>query len=166
MLSWHFVYIPVGSYLPDLWEQLPWWKIYDTGCYASQTLSTNFFKSPSKYGVTIHWLANCRESNSNCFKQNRVYSLSYLFMYLERQDGIPDGSVVKESACMRETWVQSLGGEDSLEKKIVTHSSIHEQRILAVHGVARVDHDLETNSPPESQEKKKRYCYQLLEHLK
>ena len=39
-------------------------------------------------------------------------------MYLERQDGIPGGSVVKESACMRETWVQSLGGEDSLEKKM------------------------------------------------
>ena len=31
---------------------------------------------------------------------------------------------VKRLATMRETWVQSLGGEDALEKEMATHSSI------------------------------------------
>ena len=32
--------------------------------------------------------------------------------------------MVKYLLTMRETWVQSLGGEDPLEKEMVTHSSI------------------------------------------
>ena len=31
---------------------------------------------------------------------------------------------VKHLSTMRETWVRSLGGEDSLEKEMATHSSI------------------------------------------
>ena len=31
---------------------------------------------------------------------------------------------VKNQPVMRETWIQSLGQEDPLEKKIATHSSI------------------------------------------
>ena len=31
---------------------------------------------------------------------------------------------VKHLPAMRETWVQFLGGEDSLEKEMATHSSI------------------------------------------
>ena len=31
---------------------------------------------------------------------------------------------VKRLPIMRETWVESLGGEDLLEKKMATHSSI------------------------------------------
>ena len=31
---------------------------------------------------------------------------------------------VKNSPAMQETWVQSLGREDALEKEIATHSSI------------------------------------------
>ena len=36
----------------------------------------------------------------------------------------PGGSGVKNLPTMRERWVQSLGGEDSLEKEMVTQSSI------------------------------------------
>ena len=36
----------------------------------------------------------------------------------------PGGSDSKESACNAETWVQSLGWENPLEKKMATHSSI------------------------------------------
>ena len=47
--------------------------------------------------------------------------------WLNRTDfviwGIPDGSLVKNPA-MQETWVQSLGWEDSLEKETATHSNI------------------------------------------
>ena len=51
---------------------------------------------------------------------------------------------------MQETWVQSLGQEDPLEKGMATHSSILAWRIpmdrgawqATVHGVTRVEHDL------------------------
>jgi len=36
----------------------------------------------------------------------------------------PGGSEGKESPAIRETWVQSLGWEDPLEKHMATHSSI------------------------------------------
>jgi len=38
--------------------------------------------------------------------------------------GFPGGSVGKESPAMQETWVQSLGWEDPLEKERATYSSI------------------------------------------
>ena len=36
----------------------------------------------------------------------------------------PCGSVVKNLAAMQETWVQSLGWEDTLKEGMATHSSI------------------------------------------
>ena len=36
----------------------------------------------------------------------------------------PGGSALKNSLAMQETWVQSLGQEDPLEKEIGAHSSI------------------------------------------
>ena len=36
----------------------------------------------------------------------------------------PGGSVIKKPAAKWETQIQSLGGEDSLEKQMATHSSI------------------------------------------
>ena len=49
--------------------------------------------------------------------------------------GFPDGSAVKNLPAVQETWVQSLGQEDLLEKELATHSSIlpgksHGQRNL------------------------------------
>ena len=38
--------------------------------------------------------------------------------------GFPGGSAGKESPAMRETWVQSLGWEDPLEKGTANHSGI------------------------------------------
>ena len=46
--------------------------------------------------------------------------------------GLPrwlSGSVVKNLPAKQETWVQSLGWEDPLEKKKTTHSSILAWRI-------------------------------------
>ena len=62
--------------------------------------------------------------------------------------GFPDDSDNKESA-LRETWVQSLGLEDPLEKGMATHSSILAWRIplteetggLQSMGLQRVGHD-------------------------
>ena len=50
--------------------------------------------------------------------------------------------MVKNLLAMWEIWVQSLGGEDPLEKETITHSSIFAWRIpwteeLGVHGVAK-----------------------------
>ena len=42
---------------------------------------------------------------------------------------VPGGSAGKESACNADTWVQSLGWEDPLEKWKATHSSILAWRI-------------------------------------
>ena len=48
--------------------------------------------------------------------------------------------LVKNPPAMQETWVQSLGWEDSLEKGKATHSSILAWRIpWTVHGVAELD---------------------------
>ena len=61
---------------------------------------------------------------------------------------------VKILPAMQETWVQSLGPEDSLEKGIATHSSIFAWRILWTEepdglqsmGSQRVGRDLATNT--------------------
>ena len=37
--------------------------------------------------------------------------------------GFPGGSDSKESAAMRETWVRSLGREDTLDKGMAIHSN-------------------------------------------
>ena len=60
---------------------------------------------------------------------------------------------------MQETWVQSLGWEDLLEKEMATHSSILAWDMdrgawqATVHGVTRVGHDLVTKPPPHSRVK-------------
>ena len=64
-------------------------------------------------------------------------------------EGFPSGSAGKKSACNRETWIRSLGWEDSLEKGMATHSSILAWRIprteepgrLQFMGSQRVRHD-------------------------
>ena len=38
--------------------------------------------------------------------------------------GFPGGSALKNPLAMQETWVQSLGREDSLEASMATHSSV------------------------------------------
>ena len=55
------------------------------------------------------------------------YLVSVIWLY--PQLGFPGGSAGKESACNEETWVQSLGWEDPLEKGKTTHSSVLVWRI-------------------------------------
>ena len=57
--------------------------------------------------------------------------------------------MVKRLSTMQETWVQSLGWEDLLEKEMATHSSILAWKIpwteepgrLQSMGLQRVEHD-------------------------
>ena len=64
--------------------------------------------------------------------------------------------MVKNLPAKLETWVQSLGQEDPLEKEMATHSSIlawiipwaEEPGGLQSRGSPRVRHDLVTKPPP------------------
>ena len=38
--------------------------------------------------------------------------------------GFPGGSVLKNLPAMQETWVQSMGHKNPLEKEMATHSSV------------------------------------------
>ena len=68
--------------------------------------------------------------------------------------GFPGGSVVKSLPAVQEMWVQSLSGEDFLEKETAVHSSILAWEIQwteepggLVCGATRVGHDLATELP-------------------
>ena len=66
-----------------------------------------------------------------------------------REEGFPGGSVVNNLPAMLETQVQSLGGEDPLEKGMATHSSVPAWRIrwteepgkATFHQFTKVGHD-------------------------
>ena len=63
--------------------------------------------------------------------------------------GLSGGSAVKNLPEMQETWVRSLGQEDTLEKEMAIHSSILARKIprteepdgLQSMGSQRVGHD-------------------------
>ena len=69
-------------------------------------------------------------------KQNKV---SYELLCTVMLKGFPVAQLVKNLPVMQETWVQSLGWEDPLEKEKATHSSILAWRIpwTIVHGVTK-----------------------------
>ena len=58
-----------------------------------------------------------------------TYYTQSINIILEGAKSFPGGSNGKESTCMQETWVQSLGWEDALEEGTETHSSIFAWRI-------------------------------------
>ena len=82
------------------------------------------------------------------------YNLRLFFFFLIVMVGIGflGGSVVKNLFAMHETWVQSLGWEDPLEKEMATHSSAVALEIpwtaepggLHPCGCQRAGHHLET----------------------
>ena len=69
--------------------------------------------------------------------------------------GFPCSSVSKSLTAMQETWVQSLGLEDPLEKEMATHSSILALRIpmdrgawwATAHGVTKESDATERLNP-------------------
>ena len=46
------------------------------------------------------------------------------------EGGIPSDSVVRNPSAVQETWVQSLGREDPLEKELAAHSSVLAWEVL------------------------------------
>ena len=77
---------------------------------------------------------------------------AYIFLFPQQND-IYLAQTVKHLPTMRETWVQSLGQEDFLEKEMATHSSILAWKIpwteepggLQSLGLQRVGHDWATS---------------------
>ena len=76
------------------------------------------------------------------------------------REGFPGGSVIKKALPIQETWVQSLGWEDPLEKEMATHSSVLAWEIPWTEGpdgpwsmgLQCVRHDLVTKPPPVTRE--------------
>ena len=97
---------------------------------------------------STQWLETERvgKQSMSLLLQNKISSL-YLFM------ASLVAWMVKHLPTMQETWVWSLGQEDTLEKEMATHSSIHAWKIswteepggLQSMGSQRVRHDWATS---------------------
>ena len=78
----------------------------------------------------MNFLANLRKN----LKKNRKDCLLVFSRFLQNvmcsRDGFPGGSDSKESACKKETQVQSLGRGDPLEKGMASHSSMCSRTVL------------------------------------
>ena len=74
----------------------------------------------------------CRLCYALCYVMRSCYSRTHLGLekrHIWGKESFPGGSGVKNCLPMQETWVQSLGQEDPLEKEMATHSSILAWRI-------------------------------------
>jgi len=69
---------------------------------------------------SILWEGPGRQAHAGAAQSGKEGAPSFSF---------PGGSDGKESACNQDTWVQSLGQEDPLEKAMAAHSSILAWRI-------------------------------------
>ena len=84
----------------------------------------------------------------NLFKKFLIRDTDFLNISMP-EDASLVAQMVKSLSAMQETWVQSLGREDPLEKEMATHSSILAWRIpwmeklggLQSTGLQRVGHD-------------------------
>ena len=78
------------------------------------TKLVDVFQDNKNYGVILLYWTNIYELTCNFI----VFRASLV------------AQMVKHLPAMGETWIQSLGGEDPLEKEMVTYSSIRAWRIL------------------------------------
>ena len=71
-------------------------------------------------------------------------TLAVIYLFEEDHGASQVAQLVKNPPAMRETWIQSLDGEDPLEKETATRSSILAWRIpwtVKSMGSQRVEHD-------------------------
>ena len=108
-------------------------------------LQADFLPQSHQGSHTIH-------SIDQIFLHRKTVIVEGMFKTLFKS--FPGGSVVKNQPAMQETWVWSLGQEDTLEKEMATHSSILTWKIpwteepggLQSMGLQRVWHDWPTNT--------------------
>ena len=88
-------------------------------------------------------------------RKSRASNYKEEFNEVTHTVGFPGGSVEKNLLAMQETWVRSLGWEDSLEEEMATHSNIlaweipwtEEPGRLQSMGSQRVGHEWMTKPP-------------------
>ena len=74
-----------------------------------------------------------------CVKCPHVYLYLFVLTPVHSKTSLV-AQTVKRLPTVRETWIQSLGWEDLLEKEVATHSStLAMDRGATVHGVSRQD---------------------------
>ena len=84
------------------------------------------------------WSQQSKDSNPEVFDYKAlVVNCSLEFAFNNDKDN--GGSGNKETACNVETWIQSLGQEDSLEKEMATRFSILAWRILCKEEPGRLE---------------------------
>ena len=122
-------------------DLLPLPRISKAGLLATET----WIMTPR--WVPCHWLSTrC----ASCSVYLPLFSPHYC---LSHQASL-EAQMLKNLPAMQETWVGSLGGEDTLEKGMVTHSSILAKRIpwpgepgrLQPMGSQRIGNDWATNT--------------------
>ena len=116
----------------------------------------SFHNSKLMHEMKQGWFLNIFNQNlkqkwavltSHCFWFSNSADLTFLF----ERVGLLWAQLIKNPPAMHETWVQSLGWEDTLEKKMVTHSSTlaweipwREEPGYGTWACKRVGHDLAT----------------------
>ena len=63
-------------------------------------------------------------STQSLINKNFNWGGKVLISIIKKKVSLPGDSVVKNPPAKQETWVQSLGQGDPLEKKMATHSTI------------------------------------------
>ena len=89
------------------------------------------FHNARKYQNTMLYTANIHNFHLSIVSQY-IWEKTERWLHLQKttkKQGFPGGSVVKNLPAVQETWVQSLGLEDPLEKELETHSGIFAWKI-------------------------------------
>ena len=139
--------------------------MYNSSKFGTKLLSSiiNFFRFCLRTDVILGITSDNRVPGTTgtlCLSPSSIFCcpvlppVSFLLSLVQDMWGFPWWLMVKNPPAMQEMRVQSLGGEDPLEKGMVTHSSIwpgesHGQRRLAGYspwGRVKVGHDWATNT--------------------
>ena len=124
---------PLGSSVHEILQAsiLKWVALPPPGTLPDPGIEPASLMSPALAGGFFTTGATWEAPSSFCFCPNMCCPLS--------PRGFPCSSAGKGSPAMQETWVQSLGWEDPLEKGKATHSSILAWRIpwTTAHGATK-----------------------------
>ena len=116
--------------------------------YTGTQISLEVLPLPKSYFLAV-WSMIYNLMGLKLAKVNRIQSLAFSSFYSLLQGASLVALSVKNLPAVQETWVQSLGWEDPLEKEMATHSSVLAWRIprteepggLQSMGSQRVRHD-------------------------
>ena len=137
---WAFLVAQMVKHLPAMWAT----QIWSLG--QEDPLEEKVATHPGIHAWKIPWAkepGGLQSMGSQRVRHDWATSLHEVLL------GLPGGSMVKNLPAKLETWVRSLGKEDSLEKEMATHSNIFAVKVpwteelgrLQSIGSQRVGHD-------------------------